>query len=272
MLKHIKNTIKSLTELVKRQNFSEVTEINPFLAFKDIHKGESVFIIGNGPSLKPEDLDKIKDSRFFTIASNKIYKIFPQTSWRPNYYTIEDTGVCKSSKEDIKQQITCPIFAGDYLKEWLVGSNNPIFFHQIQRVQPPTLPNFSTNLLEGINCGGTVTYSMMQIAVWMGFTEIVLLGVDFHYKLPNELNEVSGFPGYKGYKADKEINASNYFVPDYFSETEVIFAPDMETSKCAYAAAKAFSEQSGALVIKNATRGGKLEVFERVDFESILSK
>ena len=37
-----------------------------------------------------------------------------------------------------------------------------------------------------------------------------------------------------------------------------------------YEAAKRYAEKNG-IIIKNATRGGKLEVFERIDLDVILS-
>ena len=48
-----------------------------FKDFKDIHKGETIYIIGNGPSLSLTDLNLIKDSP--SIAMNRIsliYKIY----------------------------------------------------------------------------------------------------------------------------------------------------------------------------------------------------
>lgn len=241
--------------------------LDKLASFKDVHKGKRVYIIGNGPSLKASDLEKLHQNNCYSIASNKIYKIFPHTVWRPSFYVVEDLGICKAAHEDIKKIFDCPIFAGDYLEEWLKDAKNPILFKQLPRVAPPQLPNFSENLLNGINCGGTVTYSMIQIAAWMGFSEIIFLGVDFSYQLP-ELRDLEEFPGYKSYKADESLNAVNYFVPDYFSETELIFAPDLESSECAYKSARAYSERTNKIKILNGTRGGKLEVFDRVSFDS----
>ena len=43
----------------------------------------------------------------------------------------------------------------------------------------PGYPKFSDDLTEGIYSGTTVLYAMFQIAVYMGFKNIYLLGVDF---------------------------------------------------------------------------------------------
>ena len=61
---------------------------NYYNNLKDIHKGKRGFVIGNGPSLKIEDLDNLNNE--ITIASNKIYLAFEETKWRPKFYTVAD--------------------------------------------------------------------------------------------------------------------------------------------------------------------------------------
>ena len=58
--------------------------------FKNIHSGERCFIIGNGPSLNADDLDKLAEQGYVTFAFNRIYHIFDQTDWRPTYYMSQD--------------------------------------------------------------------------------------------------------------------------------------------------------------------------------------
>ena len=55
-------------------------------ALKDTHKGESCFIIGNGPSLKAEDLELLKNNNIFCFASKRINLIYDKTSWRPDIW------------------------------------------------------------------------------------------------------------------------------------------------------------------------------------------
>ena len=61
--------------------------------FQNIHIGERCFIVGNGPSLRCEDLDMLKQE--ITFGSNYIYKIFNKTDWRPTYYFNSDNMVLK---------------------------------------------------------------------------------------------------------------------------------------------------------------------------------
>jgi hypothetical protein len=47
-----------------------------------------VFILGNGPSLQQTPLERLDDE--YTIAMNKISKIYNKADWRPTYYIFHD--------------------------------------------------------------------------------------------------------------------------------------------------------------------------------------
>ena len=78
---------------------------------KDIHKGQRCFIVGNGPSLKIEDLDLLKDE--ITFACNKIFLAFTETEWRPTYYSVLDILVAEHNADIIDQLPLCKIYHED---------------------------------------------------------------------------------------------------------------------------------------------------------------
>ena len=116
---------------------------------------------------------------------------------------------------------------------------------------PDELPPFSEDLVYGLYGRGTVTYECIQLAVYMGFREIYLLGVDFNFS--------------SDYK-DK----SNHFVSTYYSKNSKTGYFLEKESLEAYEAAKKYAENHG-IKIFNATRGGKLEVFERRNFDELFA-
>ena len=78
----------------------------------------------------------------------------------------------------------------------------------------------------------------------MGFTQIYLLGVDCNYKKNIEKNY---------FFDEKEKDKYNHY------EDRMIIA---------YKVAKKYADTHGIKII-NASRGGNLEVFDRIDFEKI---
>jgi hypothetical protein len=51
---------------------------------KDKYTDERIFILGNGPSLNETDLSRLSSE--YTLAMNKVSKLYDDTSWRPSFY------------------------------------------------------------------------------------------------------------------------------------------------------------------------------------------
>ena len=223
------------------------------LSLKDIHKGKRCFIVGNGPSLNVNDLEKLKGEICF--GTHRIYNIFDKTDWRPTYYCAQDYNLVRSSIDDIKRLDAEIKFIAMLQNQRYPSISNATFIKMVCERFYPDLPKFSEDLAQdGIYEGFTVSYMCLQIAVYMGFSEIYLLGVDHSYSkvmLPN--GEV--------------LSATN--VDDHFSENDKLEnIPQLYKSTLAYKKANCYAKENGIKVL-NATRGGELEAFERVDFDSL---
>ncbi|MDR6121903.1 hypothetical protein QFZ87_001500 [Bacillus sp. SLBN-46] len=220
------------------------------------HLGKRCFIIGNGPSLRADDLDKLKNE--ITFAFNRIYYIFDQTDWRPTYYCSEDDKTIFNSMEEMNSlNIENKFFPVNFPWDYKIHFRkaNYYIFKFGDRNQEP---KFSENILRGIYWGNTVAYTALQLAVYMGFKEIYLIGVDHNFsKMKNDNGDII---------IDEE--ARDYFIEKYNSDKEELYIPNIETSTRAFLAAKKFADKN-SIRIYNATRGGKLEVFERFDFDKI---
>ena len=102
----------------------------------------------------------------------------------------------------------------------------------------------------------TVTYVLIQIAVYMGFKEIYLLGVDHSFSrelLPDGSLKIND-------------GVINYFQSNYSKSNDT--PARIKHMDLAYMQARMYCELNG-IRICNATRGGKLEIFERVDFDKL---
>jgi hypothetical protein len=228
--------------------------------FKDIHNGERCFIIGNGPSLRVSDLERLKGK--YSFAANKIFVVFDETEWRPTYYCIQDFLMIETEWESLKKYVDVKhkFMAGNplikkktMLDDWLCFYINPKLFY-------PNLPEFSNDISREISEGYTVTYAAIQLAAYMGFKEIYLLGVDHSYsKIINNSGEVTD-DGTQDYFSEKYMQNRQFGTHSNYA--------NLENSTLAYMAARQYADKNG-IKIYNATRGGKLEVFERVDFDSL---
>ena len=149
------------------------------------------------------------------------------------------------------------IFVPDIIKfDYKIDINNAIYFKETIEYFEDRLPNFSDNM--DIYWGGTVAYTAMQMAVYMGFKEIYLIGVDHNFRVSQDSNG--------NIKVDNSVK--DYFCDNYNSDKDELYIPNLNNSTKAYMAAKKYCDEHD-VTIYNATRGGKLEVFERVDFDKL---
>lgn len=223
-------------------------------SFKNLHLGESCFIIGNGPSLKVSDLESINN--FKSFASNGIFKIFSETKWRPDYYGVCDKLYYEENKKSILKNIKSFSF---YPFDINAHEGDRDFFylrqHKFQISKPPIFSSRADLMLFD---GSTVTYMLIQLAIFMGFKKIYLLGIDFSYsKTVNMRGEV---------KIDKSIK--DYFSGDKSENNSV--TPNLEQSYLSYKAALKFCKKKDVQII-NLSRKTNLDLFQISNFDSIIN-
>ncbi len=230
---------------------------NELKKYKNIHKGERCFIIGTGPSLAPDDLDKLKDE--ITFASNRIYEAFSKTVWRPTYYVNQDCKLIRKFAREIKEIRVERKFLPIEARNLFLKEKDISYFVLRHKDFYPGDSDFSVRINRFLGQGFTVTYGAIQIAYYMGFAKVYLLGIDHNYSI--SLNE-------------KGVPVVRNEVKDYFegskASNEGLNLPRVTESTMAYLTARKFADSHRRFAIYNATRGGKLEAFERVDLDEAL--
>ena len=260
-LERIRKILGARVQNLEAQNF-EKTKYGKKLSFlKDCHKGEKCFVIGNGPSLEVKDLDKIYESGLVSFATNRVFKIFEKTKWRPTYYVSEDILIMQDAQKIIEEMDVEGRFIPINLK-WYKGVDIPNADYFYIEYQDPMKETYglSLDIPHNIRCRGTVTVTCLQLAIYMGFSEIYLIGVDHNFAkmFDKEGNVV----------IDNTIK--NHFAEDYDKGiVDQGFHVDEATE--AYMDVENLSRKLKTFKVYNATRGGKLEVYERVDIDSILN-
>lgn len=223
---------------------------------KDIHKGKRAFIVCNGPSLRSEDLTTIYKFGEISFASNKIHKIFSKTPWRPMYYTVMDENY-QFSLVDIMNLIPakCKFFR---IESWAFTrkvKGDKVFLNTIGGRNLLKECRFSDNCSKVVFTVATVTYTMIQLAVYMGIKDIYIIGCDNNYS--REINKDGTYIDY---------NVKSYF--EGSDDSDQRMAASVWQMNIAYECARKYADMHG-IKIYNATRGGNLNVFERVCFDSL---
>ena len=239
-------------ERIKRENGFVDERFLRIKELKNAYEGKRCFIVATGPSLLTSDLEMIKDELSFGM--NSIIYLFNDTKWRPTFYGIQDVFVFDKMRNAIFENYPkkSNVFIGDNLvtdedvasKEYIVFPFNSDY-HAFEVNYRKYFCNFSDDAYGMVYDGYSITYSLIEIAVYMGFKEIYLLGCDCSYK--------------KGAK-NHVVESGHVDKYDYLNYKRMIIA---------YEKAKEYADKNG-ISIYNTTRGGELEVFKRVKLEDVL--
>ena len=231
--------------------------------FHNIHRGKRGFIIGNGPSLTARDLDLLQDE--ITFAANKIYLHFSDTAFRPSYYAAVDLIFLENfyyKTAEIESTKFFPLAA----TQWFEPSENLLLFREVGHTSgQPFTPGFSFDIQQGIYGGYTVSFTLIQLAFYMGIRELYLIGMDHDFRLPSRRTHHHVYG--EVLVSEGEVN---HFHRDYRPPGEIWSIPRPEYQELAYRLALKICQGHGGTIM-NATRGGKLNIFPRVDLEDILS-
>lgn len=224
------------------------------------------FVIGNGPSLKHTELELLKNE--VTFATNGFFLKLPELNWMPTFYVVEDHLVAEDRAHEINMlRGPTKLFPAN-IRYVLTPDDDTIYFDHRPRKRAPENFDFSFDADVHTYAGGTVTFTCLQLASYLGFEEIYLIGVDADYAVPTDA-VLSGDGRVK--EIDMKSDDPNHFHPDYFGKGKRWHEPNVDVMLKAYEEAKARCDERG-VKIKNATVGGKLEIFDRVAFSSLFPK
>lgn len=236
---------------------------------KDKYKGERIFIIGNGPSLNRTDLSTLKNE--YTFATNRFYLMYEKIDWKPTFYTCVDRRVICDIFAEVNGLSGSTFFFDETFRGLYRDGKDVVYFNQRLRKGSELEKAFSFNAINVVFNGNTVLYYAIQLAYFMGFTTFYLIGCDLGYKVKETVVQEGEDVFKMGVAFDlksTEDDDPNHFDPRYFGKNRLWHAPNekgmLDDHELCLAALK-----SKGRSIYNATVGGELEVYGRVNFDSL---
>lgn len=238
-------------DIYKIKNNKLKEQCNKIKKYRNLHIGEKCFFVGNGPSLRLEDLEQINNLRVKSFGFNLIYNIYPDTLWRPDYYVVTEYSIYRNYYKELSKLDNGDIFIKSFFPiNNIPDLDNVNYYPGYARRTYLENQQFSDNIAEVVYAGYSVMFDAMQIAMYMGFKEIFLIGADFNY-LNNTLAKGNHIYDYNT-KDKRKVAGKAY----------------MNVTAEAFKCAKKFADLHG-IKIYNATRGGKLEIFERKNLDKL---
>ena len=259
--------------------------ISDLSAFKDKHAGERCVILGNGPSLNDTDLSLLKDETVF--ACNAAFLLFDRIDWRPAYFTCVDSRVLPDRAADITAMLEAEpsitaFFPAELTEHGGARRRTPTrnliaeapgryFFDEVVgSLDDLPWSQFSIDAQAAVIQPHTVAITMLQLAAYMGFSEICLVGCDMRYTVPEDAEREDALDA-RDPRLSSTSDDANHFDKDYFGAGRKWHRPDVNLMREHYRIAGEALTALGVRV-RNATVGGDLDVFERAELAEIVSR
>lgn len=148
-------------------------------AIKGIGKGKVIVILGNGPSLGEVDVARLKDHHKIDLLT--INKPDPRV-WPTTYWAFFDLSQYRRN-ENLWNSYTGTIFNSTAIKRQKATSM------QFKNIGGR---GWSRDMMQGLYIGRSSVYAAMQIAAWMSYEHVYILGCDMN---PDGLNGQLHFYG-----------------------------------------------------------------------------
>lgn len=208
--------------------------------WQQLHNSQSgtAVVIANGPSLNDIPLHFLR--KYPTFGTNNI---FLKRELTVNYYVVTNVNVIIQSREEILKYPANYKFTKDRELPF-------IWYNLINK------PRFSKDPTKGIHEGFTVTHVCLQLAYWIGFTTVLIVGLDHKYHDVGEPNK----------RARKKVEDTDHFTKDYFPPGTVWNYPDLKQSRTSYRAAQKEYLETGRQII-NVSTFSECDVFPKVNWQ-----
>jgi len=191
------------------------------MATSETITSETIYIIGNGPSLNKIDISRLKGKD--TISFNRAYIAYNDWGFFPKYYMAADTIVLQNIKEKVRELTETTPIEKFFLPQWseeYFGNNTKICY--LNFTDSPFLKRriwgVNFNRLSLIANVGATSIPVLKI---LGYKNFIILGTDCNYIESDLKNvDIEYNPDDRSgrrivYKSSGD-NDPNHFRPDYF--------------------------------------------------------
>lgn len=253
--------------------------------YHDKYKGETCYILGNGPSLAQEEsLERLADK--YVISVNFLFRSAIYDQVKPNYHTLMDPAFFSLSKDTPEEKETLhklstlfssdtspililPYEHKDFIEKNNIGNEKNIYL--ITRYRIHGAYRSKIKISEYLPNIQTVIHAALYAAIDMGFHRIILLGCDTTGLFDTYMKKVDG-------KNAENIYSHVYNYTERQKEwaNSIVSTVDNEFFLSAYTRyfeiykGIAFYAMRHKIEILNASKSTALDMFPLVDFNDVI--
>lgn len=236
------------------------------------HSGERCFVIGNGPSLKTQDLSPLAGEVTFVTSGFWKHPIVRQ--WQPSYYFFADplffdgSDQCRKFFCDMRTRITRSTFLLPLRARQVVSTQEllpPESVRYVEFLRGQSLadgfPGYGLDLTRPVP--GVINTVLLALiaALYMGCSPIYLIGLDHDW--------LAHRGEYQHFYSGPTITNHPKAASDLSSQPYKFFLERVFKLWESYEVLLDYVSRQNATIL-NATNGGFLDVFPRVDYRTVV--
>ncbi|MBM4374469.1 MAG: DUF115 domain-containing protein [Deltaproteobacteria bacterium] len=237
------------------------------------HAGQRAFVVGNGPSLKKQRLEWLRHEITFTV--NSFHRDPIAVDIASPYHVLADPAFWQEPAKhllpvlqslhdlNLPKTIFLPSASIPVVGKLAVGPGIDVryFHYDLAADTPGLLPDL--DFTSGIpQFGQTVTICALMCALYLGCNPIYLLGCDHDWFGWTEENYSTAEFDHS-YERRAEETSKHADLWNFEQMTRIV-----KVMRYQYSRLREYAEARG-IAVRNATAGGHLDVFPRVDFGTL---
>jgi|GEM_PF-501679 hypothetical protein len=240
------------------------------------HKGERCFILGTGPSINKQDLSPLTNETCIGLNSFHLHKDY--SLLKPSYHLLTSAVGHNLSEKKLniwfdqvekniphKTTIFCIHQDYSYIKKHsLLSKYNTHYFGPTKKTSKMLTDKIDAT--KEISQAFDILVTALDLAIYMGFKSIYVIGADHHYFFPKFVESKNPPPSYFF-----DINNTAHDVYEPKRKFTKKHAEFITTLWQQYYAIKRYAHQQ-QINIYNATPNSHLDVFPFVNFEDLFVK
>ena len=239
--------------------------------FKNKHKNERCFILCNGPSVNGQNLIPLKEEIVFSVSGGFQHEDYLEI--KPNYHCVPAISYDVLAKDNLihwfkemdKYLGDAELFA-NYTEKSFFKEENLFTDKKVNYIcSGRSFESYKlteVDLTKVLPAVQSVPIMALLIAIYMGFSEIYLLGTDHDCLSSGEYKY--SYEGINIVESGNVVNKQGVIESDFYPQvvaTKILWENYMYIKRIA---------DFNNIKIYNATNGGMLDVFERVKYEEVV--
>ena len=142
--------------------------------YENKYKGQTCYLVANGPSLKKMDLSFLENKISFGL--NRIYLAYDDMKFTNNFLVSINKLVLSQFSDDINSLKITKFLNWECRNHFDLNMENNLFVYKSFFGK-----KFGKKMNTSINPAATVTYAALQIIYYMGFQKVIIIGMDHNF-------------------------------------------------------------------------------------------